>query len=120
MRIEGTTFTDDNHAFNEAVKHHQEQLHGFVVRTSEITQKDLAKNHSEDLLLRHTVEELGEYAAAKTVEQGIKNKTLKEDSKTEAVDLIICALSLFFANKGTVDELYRIGFEKLSKWEKRV
>lgn len=63
---------------------------------------------------------MGEYAAAKTVEKGVKKKELKENSLVESVDLVICSLSLFFASGGTLDELQKIGQEKLNKWEERV
>lgn len=92
----------------------------FLCRVKDITAADLAKNHSEDALFLNTVEELGEYAAAKTVERGIKDKDLKESSLVEAVDLIICSLSLFFLNGGTVEDLCKIGNHKLNKWESRL
>lgn len=92
----------------------------FVERTKEITLRDLAQNHSVDLLLNNTIEELGEFAAANTVENGFKKKDLKESAKIEAVDVTICALALFFAKGGTVEELTAIGQRKLDKWEARV
>lgn len=92
----------------------------FLDRVSYITYRDLEKNHSKDLLFTNTVEELGEYAAAKTIEGGYKNKDLKEDALTEAVDLVICALSLFYCEGGTTEQLCEIGQKKLDKWEKRV
>lgn len=117
MRIPGITFTDSDY---QPSKKLTLQLFDFLVRNKSITHKDLAKNHSEDLLFANTVEELGEYAAAKTVEKGIKKKKLKESSLVEAVDLVICSLSLFFANGGTIEQLSEIGQEKLNKWEERV
>lgn len=51
---------------------------------------------------------------------GVKKKKIKESSLVEAVDLIICSLSLFFANGGKIDDLCNIGQEKLNKWEERV
>jgi hypothetical protein len=96
------------------------ELFEFLYRVALITQSDLDKNHSVDLLFANTVEELGEYAAARTVEKGVKKKKLKESSTVEAVDLIICSLSLFFANGGTMEDLCNIGQEKLNKWEERV
>jgi len=92
----------------------------FVERTRDITLRDLEANHSVDLLLNNTIEELGEFAAANTVENGYKNKPLTESAKIEAVDVTICALALFFAKGGTVDELTSIGQRKLDKWEKRL
>jgi NTP pyrophosphatase (non-canonical NTP hydrolase) len=95
-------------------------MNKFLKRVEDITQKDLAKNHSRDILFRHLVEEVGEYANAVTVEEGIKVKELKESSKVEAVDVVICALSIYFASGGTMKELVSIGNEKLNKWELRV
>lgn len=95
-------------------------LLNFVERTKDITLQDLKVNNSVELLVNHAVEELGEFAAANTVENGYKKKELKESAKVEAVDLVICALSLFFAKGGTVEELSVIGQEKLSKWEQRL
>lgn len=92
----------------------------FVERTKDITLRDLAQNHSVDILLNNAIEELGEFAAANTVEAGFKKKDLKESAKIEAVDVIICALSLFFAKGGTIEELTAIGQRKLDKWEARV
>ena len=95
-------------------------IYDFILRTAAITQSDLEMNHSEELLFANTVEELGEYIAAKTVEKGIKRKKLKESSLVESVDLIICSLSLFFANGGKIDDLHKIGQDKLNKWEERL
>lgn len=92
----------------------------FMERTKDITLRDLAQNHSIDLLLTNATEELGEFAAAHTVEAGFKKKELKESAKIEAVDLTICALALFFAKGGTIAELTVIGQNKLDKWEARV
>jgi hypothetical protein len=119
MLIPGTTFSDYD-PLDDYKKKISPQLYEFMARVSYITKADLNKNHSEDLLFANTVEELGEYAAAKTVEKGIKKKMLKESSKIESVDLTICALSLFFANGGTLQDLCSIGQEKLNKWEDRV
>lgn len=89
-------------------------------RIKEITLADLEKNHSVDLLFQNTVEELGEYAAARIVEQGIKTKELREHSWAEAIDLTICALSLYFASGGSLETLCEVGNRKLDKWEARV
>jgi len=119
MRIPGTPFSDHD-PMEKVRKELGPKLYEFILRTAVITQKDLEKNHSEDVLFKNTVEELGEYAAAKTVEKGVKKKKLKESSLVEAVDLIICSLSLFFANGGKIEDLCKIGQEKLNKWEERV
>lgn len=119
MRIPGTTFSDHD-PFEKVRKELGPKLYEFLDRVHTITRADLEMNHSEDLLFANTVEELGEYAAAKTVEKGIKKKKLKESSLVEAADLVICSLSLFFANGGKLEDLCNIGQEKLNKWEERV
>ena len=47
-------------------------------------------------LFRHTMEEIGEVATALSVQAGDKFKSLTEDSKSEAVDLLLCVASLWF------------------------
>lgn len=92
----------------------------FLDKVKKITKDDLKRNKSINLLLTHTIEELGEFANALTVEQGHKKKELKESSKQEAIDVVICGLSLFFASGGTKKELADYGMKKLKKWEKRL
>lgn len=86
----------------------------FLERTKNITLED---NKSIDVLLRHTISELGEFSDARSVELGEKIKILNESSKEEAVDCIICALSLFYSSGGTTNDLITIGNKKLTKWE---
>lgn len=95
-------------------------LTNFVNRVDDITKQDLASGETMDQMFFHTAEELGEYAAAVTIEKGVKNKPLAESSKSEAVDLTICALSLFFGQGGTLEELVEIGEKKLDKWKVRI
>lgn len=96
-----------------------QNLQTFLDETKRITLLDLANGHNVDVLLRNTTEELGEFCAAVTIESGIKVKPLKESSQQEAVDVVICALSLFFAQGGNTDELVSYGHQKLKKWEAR-
>ena len=118
MLIPGTACSDYD-PFEKIRKELGSQLYDFVERASGITHADLKKNTLE-VLFANAVEELGEYAAAKTVEKGIKKKKLKESSLVESVDLVICSLSLFFGNGGTLEDLCKIGQEKLNKYEERV
>ncbi len=122
MRIPGTQFSDINplDPFGEKYKATSKALYDLISHTASITKRDMEKNNDEEFLFRCAVEELGEYSAAKTIEKGQKKKKLREGSKTEAVDLTLCALSLFFLNGGTLDELASIGQEKLQKWEDRL
>lgn len=95
-------------------------LMGFLSRTKAITLEDLRQGHGVDNLIRNTTEELGEYCKAISVEAGIKKKELTESSCEEAVDVVICALSLFYASGGTDEMLASYGMKKLDKWEERV
>ena len=92
----------------------------FLSHTRKITLADLEVGHGKNYLLRNTMEELGEYCAAVTITKGIKKKPLKETPQQEAVDLIICALSLFYAEGGTDEELAEYGLKKLKKWADRI
>lgn len=89
----------------------------FLKRVYHLTFKDLDNGGTLDDLFRHTVEEVGEVSAAMTVEMGQKNKKLKETATEECVDLVICALALFYAHGGTGAELVTIGNKKLDKWQ---
>lgn len=120
MRIPGTPFSDDTHVMDEIRKTAGARLYDFIKRIAVITDADLKKNHSVSLLFANTVEELGEYVAAKTVEDGHKRKKLKESALVEAIDVAICSLSLVFANGGTIEDLCNTGHEKLNKWDERV
>lgn len=95
-------------------------IQDFLRKTQEITLADMKCGHDKDYLLRNTMEELGEYCSAVTIENKIKDKPLKESSRQEAVDVIICALSLFYASGGQDKELEEYGLLKLKKWESRV
>jgi NTP pyrophosphatase (non-canonical NTP hydrolase) len=83
--------------------------------------KDLAnvKMKVHDPLLA-LVEEVGEVAQAINVEDHGKGKTLKEDSAEECVDVILCALELFYSRGGDDELLIRKMDEKLDKWENRL
>jgi hypothetical protein len=87
-----------------------------------LTQVDL-KNKSIWELLGSTASELGEVSDELLIEEksfGNANKTGGgEGSQIEAVDLTICALSLYFARGGTVEKLSAIMNSKLDKWEKK-
>lgn len=92
----------------------------FLTEVRETTLADLEKNHDINLLFKNTVEEIGEFAKALTVEQGLKKKEINESSKHEAVDVVICALALFYARGGTDEELAQYGLKKLLKWKERL
>lgn len=119
MRISGTTFSDVD-PLDKKRKVLGKCLYDLIDETATLAKADVDLYGSEDNLFACAVEELGEYAAARIVEKGRKKKKLKESSKVEAIDLTICALSLFFASGGTIDELTAIGTEKIKKWHDRI
>jgi NTP pyrophosphatase (non-canonical NTP hydrolase) len=95
-------------------------IYTFLDDVKAATLADLAKNQDVNLLFKNLVEEVGEFAKALTVEQGLKKKHIDESSMHEAVDVVICALALFYARGGTNEELSRYGLKKLVKWKERV
>ena len=87
-----------------------------------LTKKQLEdQTESKYTILAHTCEELGEVSRAMCIEDSSRvkaHKQLDEPSYSEAIDLMICAASLVFANGGTADDIDRVTEEKLAKWEK--
>ncbi len=73
-------------------------------------------------ILTHLTEELGETAGAMCIEDagiGKDYKELpKETSAEEAVDITVCAISLFYARGGTKEQFLEVIEKKLGKWEK--
>lgn len=93
-------------------------IHEFIKRIKNVTDKDIEQGITKLQKMRGVIEELGEYAAASAVEDGLKNKQINETAKQEAVDLFISSLSLFYAEGGTDKELVEYGNKKLNKWIK--
>ena len=77
------------------------------------------ENGDRQELINGTIEELGEYCLADRVERGKKNRKLTESAMVEAVDLTLCAISLYFASGGTIAEFEGIARRKLEKMAKR-
>ena len=88
-------------------------------RIEDLTDEQL-KIPGEDVnsILGNTMEELGELAAAIRIEDGVtkKHKSLDEPSTVEAIDLVICALSVYFARGGELNDIPAIIHHKLDKW----
>lgn len=101
-----------------------EDLLAWMQEIQQVTFDDERAGHGVDDLLRNTMEELGEFAACVSVEDGHKPHKdpadLKEVSQEEAIDLIICALSLFFIRAGSLEQLLTYGQKKLAKWHANV
>ncbi len=77
------------------------------------------KSKTADGVYLYLAEETGEVATAMAVERGLKNKTLKENSASECVDVIISAIGLFYKLGGTDEELIEIFGRKSKRWLKR-
>jgi len=97
------------------------ELQELVFFIQDLTAKHLTlKDASINELISNTAEELGEFCQAHRVESGKKDKVLDEPAKNEAIDLTICALSLYFASGGTIDEFMEIASEKCNKWNDNI
>ncbi len=91
-----------------------------IRRVGELTQKDL-ENKTVWQLLGSINEELGEFCRELQIEEGVFGNTYKElDEGTigEAADVVICALTLYFARGGDLNRLAGLINKKLDKWEK--
>lgn len=73
-------------------------------------------------ILAHVMEELGETASAMCIEDAGIGKDYKEmpkeTSAQEAVDAIVCTISLFYARGGDLELFLSTMEKKLGKWEK--
>ena len=85
-------------------------------RIQELTVKAAEMGETAQDMLTSATEELGEVAACISHEKGRKEKDLSEDSVTESIDLAICALSIMFMKGGTIEDIAKIGLDKLEKW----
>lgn len=67
----------------------------------------------------YLAEEVGEVATAMATEAGLKNKTLKESSRSECVDVVVSAIALFYKLGGTEKEFGEVCEFKSQRWLKR-
>lgn len=92
-----------------------------VERVRSLTAIDM-RNKSIWEVLGSTGEEFGEVNRELLIEEASYGNRHKkgggEGSRTESVDLTICALALYFARGGTTEELACIMMSKLDKWER--
>ncbi len=91
----------------------------FLLRSQEISLDDLKEKNVWHYLAAMN-EELGEFCNELTIEEvvpGHLHKKVDEGTKNEGVDLVICALALYFARGGTIEHLAEYGLKKLGKWK---
>jgi len=92
-----------------------------VQRIKTLALKDLS-NKDIFQLFASAAEELGELSRELLIEEKVFGNTYKpgdEGSRTEAVDLAICALAIFYGRNGSDEELTTILHHKLDKWESK-
>lgn len=75
---------------------------------------------NNDGILSYIVEEVGEVATCLAVENGLKNRTLKETTQQECVDVLISTIGLMTRYNIDYEFLQKYMELKLKKWEKRV
>lgn len=86
-------------------------------RIQDLTAAQLKDGEDQFYMLAAAGEEFGELALAIRVEAGMKDRELTEPAKNEAIDLMICAVNLYFATGGKIEDLTSIMESKLDKWE---
>ncbi len=80
--------------------------------------KDLSEESPLDVttVFLHLVEEVGEVATA--LEVGKSNrKVLTEPTSHECIDVILCALDVYFKSGGTIMDFGRAAQNKMIKWK---
>lgn len=92
----------------------------YLKKIKDCVERDIASGGTIDDLLRSTMEELGEFSTACSIENGYKNRKLEEPAVSEAIDLIICSLALYFAKNGKIEDLEQNIDKKLNKWNKKI
>ncbi len=91
----------------------------FLKRTQEITAVDVEQGKNVWHMIASTNSELGEFGDELLIEEGVPghgHKEVDEGTQGEAVDVVICALALYFIRGGTVENLIAYGNKKLTKW----
>lgn len=88
-------------------------------RIQKCAQHDRAKDAPAFLL--YATEELGEIATCIAVEEGLKDRVLKEPKESEACDAILSLIGLIARNPDwDFDKIIETMNHKLPKWESRV
>ncbi len=86
-------------------------------RAQQCSEGDIADNSR---MLVYIVEEVGEVALALAVEDGLKDRELKETTPEECCDLLNSTLGLIARYGWTADDILAYQSKKLQKWEKRI
>ena len=63
------------------------------------------------------VGELGQELLTEEGSFGNTHREVDEGSQIESVDVMICAMHIYFASGGTIENLHTIMGKKLTKWE---
>src|SRR5688572_2528730 len=95
-------------------------LDEFVNRTKVATVADVVLGKNVWTMYASTISELGEYATEVLREEKVPthaHKPVDEGTLGEGVDVVICALALYFIRGGTIEHLAEYGMKKLDKWE---
>ena len=86
----------------------------------EILTKKMDGNPSIMALVGFLAEEVGEVAQCETTRLGLKRKKIDEPIRTECIDVIICALRIYFTDGGTVETLQDDFKLKSDKWQGKI
>lgn len=92
----------------------------FIDVVAILTRRSEAAGWTVDDMFRNLTEEVGELAAAISIERGVKKKPLDEPAGSEALDCVITALSIYFALGGSLTHLVQRGDVKCAKWVENI
>ena len=95
----------------------------FLERCRQLSIDDLSHTKTIFHFLASMNCELGEFAGELKIEDkvpGHGHRKVEEGTLGEGVDVVICALALYFGRGGTVEHLVEYGHKKLTKWEGNV
>lgn len=98
-------------------------IYEFLDRVRLCTDKDVRVGKDVWHMLAAMNSELGEFTKDLRVEEkvpGHEDKTTEEGTLGEGVDVVICALALYFIRGGTISHLFQYGNVKLDKWERGI
>jgi hypothetical protein len=92
----------------------------FIERTQAITIDDLSHGKTTGQIVLSTISEMGEFCEELRIEEKVfshAHKVPDEGTLGEGVDVVICALALYFSRPGSsIEHLTEYGMKKLDKW----